>query len=203
VANRFQPTLDNACRGHRSLTRGHSASSLNDPTLQKSDAAMTPKGFAAFQSAETLSITSSDFIALSQARSSLGDLRAALAVLERADPSRRRLGADSSLDASARQSEASSPAASAVSAKWRADPVLGPVADLSTCSIGGVVPIGVFRSYPPALVRVSCISPCQPKGDKSCRRTTWPGSAEPFYFPCSLSRMQRSPSGSSMNGLQG
>ena len=91
---------------------------------------MTPKGFAAFQSAETLSITSSDFIALSQARSSLGDLRAALAVLERADPSRRRLGADSSLDASARQSEASSPAASAVSAKWRADPVLGPVADL-------------------------------------------------------------------------
>ena len=89
VANRYQTTLDDTCRCHRSPTRGYSASLLNDPTLRKGDVVMTPKGFLVFQGAKTRSITSSDFVALSQARSLPKDLRAALVDLEPAGASQR------------------------------------------------------------------------------------------------------------------
>ena len=117
VANRYQTTLDDTCRCHRSLTRDYSASSLNDPTLRKGDVVMTPKGFVVFQGAKTRSITSSDFVALSQARSLPKDLRAALIDMERAGASQRQVGADSSPGASTRQSEALTPLVTAVSAK--------------------------------------------------------------------------------------
>ena len=117
VANRYQTTLDNTCTCHRAPTRGYSESLLNDPTLRKGDVVMTPKGFVVFQGAKTRSIASSDFVALSQARSLPKDLRAALVDMERAGPSQRQLGAYSSLGAPARQSEALTPLASAASAK--------------------------------------------------------------------------------------
>ena len=69
VANRYQTTFDNTCRCHRSLTPDYSASVLNDPTLRKGDVVMTSKGLLVFQGAKTGAITSSDFVALSQARS--------------------------------------------------------------------------------------------------------------------------------------
>ena len=69
VANRYQTTFDNTCRCHRSLTPGYSSSVLNDPTLRKGDIVMTPKGLLVFQGANTRTMTSSDFVALSQARS--------------------------------------------------------------------------------------------------------------------------------------
>jgi hypothetical protein len=117
VANRYQTTLDNTCTCHRSPTRGYSESLLNDPTLRKGDVVMTPKGFVVFQGAKTRSITSSDFVALSQARSLPKDLRAALVDMERAGPSQRQVGAYSSPSASERQSQVLSPLASVVSAK--------------------------------------------------------------------------------------
>ena len=100
VANRYQTTFDNTCRCHRSLIRGYSASSLNDPTLRKGDLVMTPKGFLVFQGAKTRPVTSSDFVALSQAPSLPKDLRAALVAMERAGASQRQVGAYSSLGAS-------------------------------------------------------------------------------------------------------
>jgi hypothetical protein len=117
VANRYQTTLDNTCTCHRSPTHGYSASLLNDPTLRKGDVVMTPEGFVVFQGAKTRSITSSDFVALSQARSLPKDLRAALVDMERAGPSQRQVGAYSSPSASERQSQVLSPLASVVSAK--------------------------------------------------------------------------------------
>jgi hypothetical protein len=117
VANRYQTTLDDTCRCHRSLTRDYSASLLNDPTLRKGDVVMTSKGFVVFQGAKNRSITSSDFVPLSQARSLPKDLRAALVGMERADPSQSQVGAYSSLGASAGQSEALTPLALAGSAK--------------------------------------------------------------------------------------
>jgi hypothetical protein len=78
---------------------------------------VTPKGFLVFQGAKTRSITSSDFVALSQARSLPKDLRAVLVDMERAGASQRQVGADSSPSASARQSQVLTPLASAVSAK--------------------------------------------------------------------------------------
>jgi len=117
VANRYQTTLDKTCRCHRSLTRDYSAAVLNDPTLRKGDVVVTPKGFVVFQGAKTRSITSSDFVALSQARSLPKDLRAALVAMERAGPSQPQVGVDSSLGASARRSEVLTPLALAGSAK--------------------------------------------------------------------------------------
>ena len=117
VANRYQTTLDKTCRCHRSLTRDYSAAVLNDPTLRKGDVVVTPKGFVVFQGAKTRSITSSDFVALSQARSLPKELRAALVAMERAGPSQPQVGADSSLGASARRSEVLTPLALAGSAK--------------------------------------------------------------------------------------
>jgi hypothetical protein len=117
VANRYQTTLDDTCRCHRSLTRDYSASLLNDPTLRKGDVVMTPKGFVVFQGAKTRSITSSDFVALSQARFLPKDLPAALLAMERAGPSQPQVGAYPSLGASVRQSEALTPLAFAGSAK--------------------------------------------------------------------------------------
>ncbi|MGO9422229.1 DUF2865 domain-containing protein [Roseiarcus sp.] len=117
VANRYRTTLDDTCRCHRSLTRDYSASLLNDSTLRKGDVVMTPKGFMVFQGGKTRSITSSDFVALSQARSLPKDLRAALVDMERAGASQRQVGADSSPRESARRSEALPPLATAVSAK--------------------------------------------------------------------------------------
>jgi hypothetical protein len=117
VANRYRTTLDNTCRCHRSLTRHYSASLLNDPTLRKGDVVMTPEGFVVFQGANAHSITSSNFVALSQARALPEDLRAALAAMERAGPSQRQVDADSSPGVSTRQGQVSAPLASAASAK--------------------------------------------------------------------------------------
>jgi hypothetical protein len=117
VANRYQSALDNTCSCHRSLTRGYSAAVLNDPALRKGDVVVTPKGFLVFQGAKSRSITSSDFVALSQAHSLPKDLRAALVAMERAGASQPRVGADWSLGASARQSEVLTPLALAGSAK--------------------------------------------------------------------------------------
>jgi hypothetical protein len=117
VANRYRTTFDGACRCHRSLTRDYSASLLNDPTLRNGDVAMTSKGFVVFQGAKARSVTSADFVALSQARSLPKDLRAALVAMERAGPSQRQVGTDPSLGASARQSQVLTPLASAASAR--------------------------------------------------------------------------------------
>ena len=117
VANRYQTTSDNTCRCHRSLARGYSAAVLNDPTLRKGDVVVTPKGFLVFQGAKARSITSSDFVALSQARSLSKDLRATLVDMERAVASQSQGDADASPSASASRSQASTPLASAVSAK--------------------------------------------------------------------------------------
>jgi hypothetical protein len=117
VANRYQTTLDSTCRCHRSPTRGYSAAVLNDPTLRRGDVVVTPKGFLVFQGAKTRSITPSDFVALSQARSLPKELRAVLVAMERASASRPQVEADSSPSASQRQSHALTPVAFAGSAK--------------------------------------------------------------------------------------
>jgi hypothetical protein len=117
VANRYQTTSDSACRCHRSLAHGYSASSLNDPTLRKGDVVVTPEGFLVFEGAKTRSITPSDFVVLSQARSLSKDLRAALVGMERAGASKPQVGADSSLGAPPRRSQALIPLALAGSAK--------------------------------------------------------------------------------------
>ena len=90
VANRYRTTLDDTCRC-RSPIHGYSESLLNDPTLRKGDVVMTPKGFVVFQGAKARSITSSDFVALSQARSLSKDLRATLVDMERAGLSQRQV----------------------------------------------------------------------------------------------------------------
>ena len=117
VANRYRSTLDNACRCRRAPARGYSSSLLNDPTLRKGDVVMTPRGFLVFQGAKTRSITPSDFVALSQARSLPDGLRAALIEMERAGASQRQVGVDSSPSASARHNQALIPLASAASAR--------------------------------------------------------------------------------------
>jgi hypothetical protein len=117
VANRYRTTLDETCRCHRSLARSYSASSLNDPTLRKGDVVTTPRGFVVFQGAKTRSIAASDFVALSQARSLPEDLRAALVAMERASPSQRQVGADASPGVVAPWRQASTPLATAASAK--------------------------------------------------------------------------------------
>ena len=96
VANRYQTTFDNTCRCHRSLTPGYSSSVLNDPTLRKGDIVMTPKGLLVFQGANTRTMTSSDFVALSQARSLPKSLRADLVAMEPAGASQPQVGATSS-----------------------------------------------------------------------------------------------------------
>jgi hypothetical protein len=117
VANRYQIKLDNTCSCHRSPIRGYSDLLLNDPTLQKGDVVTTARGFVVFQGAKTGSIASSDFVALSQARSLPKDLRAILVDMERAGASQRQVGADSSPVASARQNQVSTPLAFVGSAK--------------------------------------------------------------------------------------
>ncbi len=117
VANRYRTTSDATCRCHRSLARGYSAAVLNDPTLRKGDVVVTPKGFLVFQGVKTRSITPSDFVALSQARSLPKELRAALVAMERASASQPQLGAYSSLGAPARHSEVLTPLALAGSPK--------------------------------------------------------------------------------------
>ena len=117
VANRYRTTLDDTCRCHRSPIRGYSESLLNDPTLRKGDVVMTPKGFVVFQGAKARSITSSDFVALSQARSLSQDLRATLVDMERAGPSQRQVDVYASPSASQRQYRASTPVSFAGSAK--------------------------------------------------------------------------------------
>jgi hypothetical protein len=117
VANRYQTTFDDTCSCRHSPISGYSASSLTDPTLRKGDLVMTPKGFLVFQGAKTRSVTSSDFVALSQAPSLSKDLRAALVAMERAGASQRQVGADSSLGASVSQGQASAPPTSVVSAR--------------------------------------------------------------------------------------
>jgi hypothetical protein len=111
VANRYQTKLDNACSCHRSPAYGYSESLLNDPTLQKGDVMVTPKGFVVFQGAKTRSIASSDFVALSRARSLPKDLRAILVDMERAGAPQRQVGVYSSPSASARQNQLSTPLA--------------------------------------------------------------------------------------------
>jgi hypothetical protein len=117
AANRYRTTLDDACRCHRSFTRDYSASLLNDRTLRKGDVVMTAKGFVVFQGAKTRSIASSDFVALSQARSLPEGLRSTLTDMERAGTSQRQVGAYASPSASASERQTSTPLASAVSAR--------------------------------------------------------------------------------------
>ena len=117
VANRYQTAFDNTCRCHRSLTPDYSASLLNDPTLRKGDVVMTSKGLVVFQGANTRTITSADFVALSQARSLPNGLRAALVALAPAGASQPRAGAAKSPSAAQRQSRVLPPLASAVSAR--------------------------------------------------------------------------------------
>jgi len=117
VANRYRTLNDDTCRCRRELPHGYSESLLNDPTLRKGDVVMTPKGFVVFQGAKTRSIASSDFVALSQARSLPKDLRAALVDMERAGPSQRQVGVYSSPSAYQGQSRATTPVALAGSAK--------------------------------------------------------------------------------------
>ena len=117
VANRYQTTFDNTCRCHRSLTPGYSESVLNDPTLRKGDIVVTSNGFLVFQGANSGAITSSDFVALSQARSLPKGLRAAVVALEPVGASLREVGAASSLSASRRQRRALTPLASALLAR--------------------------------------------------------------------------------------
>ena len=117
AANRYQTVLDHACSCHHSAAAGYSESLLNDPTLRKGDVVMTPKGFVVFQGAKTRSITSSDFVALSQARSLPEGLRATLIDIERAGTQQRQAGANSSPSSTASQSQASTPLASSASAK--------------------------------------------------------------------------------------
>jgi len=117
VANRYRTTLDDTCRCRRSSGRGYSDSLLNDPTLRKGDVVMTPKGFVVFQGAKTRSITPSDFVALSQARSLPKELRATLVDMERAGVSQRQVGAYSSPSSSASLNRALTPLASAAPAK--------------------------------------------------------------------------------------
>jgi hypothetical protein len=117
TANRYQSTLDNACRCRRSPAPGYSSSSLSDPTLRKGDVVMTPEGFVVFQGAKARSSSSSDFVALSQARSLPDDLRASLVDMERAGASQRRAGAVASPSAADHQSRALTPLASAAPAK--------------------------------------------------------------------------------------
>ena len=100
VANRYRTTFDNTCRCHRSLIRGYSASALTDPTMRKGDLVMTSKGFLVFEGAKTRSVTPSDFVALSQARSLPKDLRTALVAMESASALQRQVGAAPSLGAS-------------------------------------------------------------------------------------------------------
>jgi hypothetical protein len=113
VAFRYRTTLDNTCTCRRSPSRGYSESLLNDPTLRKGDVVMTPKGFVVFQGAKTGSITSSDFVALSEARSLSKGLRATLVDMERAGPSQRQVGAYSSPSSSPHQHRMLTPLASA------------------------------------------------------------------------------------------
>ena len=117
VADRYRTALDNTCTCHRSPARGYSESMLNDPTLRKGDVVMTPNGFVVFRGAKARSITSSDFVALSEARSLPKDLRATLVDMERAGPSQRQVGVYSSPSASQRQSRVWVPLASAGPAK--------------------------------------------------------------------------------------
>ena len=70
---------------------------------------MTSKGLRVFQGGRTGAITSSDFVALSQARSLPKGLCAALVALEPAGASQPQVGTAASLSAAQRQSHASAP----------------------------------------------------------------------------------------------
>lgn len=87
TAGRYRTTLDASCRCHRSPTRDYATALLKDPTLRKGDIVMTPNGLAAFQGATPGAKKSTDFVALSQARSVSKDLRASLSAVRVADPS--------------------------------------------------------------------------------------------------------------------
>jgi hypothetical protein len=115
AAFRYRTTLDNTCACRRRPSLGYSESLLNDRTLQKGDVVMTPRGFVVFQGGKTGSITSSDFVALSEARSLSKNLRATLVEMERAGPSQRQVGVYSSPSASAHQNRVLTPLASAAS----------------------------------------------------------------------------------------
>ena len=116
VANRYRTTLDNACTCHRARTGGgYSDSVLNDPTLRKGDVVMTAKGFVVFEGAKARSITSSDFVVLSRARSLPKDVQATLLDMERAGASQRQV--DPYASPSLGQEQASNRSALAGSAK--------------------------------------------------------------------------------------
>jgi hypothetical protein len=117
TAGRYRTTLDNACTCHRSLAGGYSAAVLNDPTLRKGDVVVTPKGFLVFQGAKTNSITPSDFVALSQARSLPKELRATLVAMERGSAPQPEVGVHATVAMSAPWGNALVPLASAISAK--------------------------------------------------------------------------------------
>jgi len=117
VAYRYRTTFDNTCTCHHSPPRAYSALALADPTLQKGDVVMTPKGFLVFQGAKTRSVASSGFVALSQAPSLPKELRAALIAMERAGASVRQVGVGLAPGASASASAASTPLTPVISAR--------------------------------------------------------------------------------------
>jgi len=115
VAYRYRTTFDNTCTCHRSSVRGYSASALADPTLQKGDVVMTPKGFLVFQGAKTRSVASPGFVAVSQAASLPKELRASLIAMERAGATMREVGAGLAQGASASGARTSPPPTPVVS----------------------------------------------------------------------------------------
>ncbi|HEY5206240.1 MAG TPA: hypothetical protein VIJ63_16795, partial [Roseiarcus sp.] len=83
---------------------------------RKGDVVVTPTGFLVFQGCKTRSITPSDFVALSQARSLPKELRAALVAMERWSTAQPQVGVHATIAVSAPNS-ALAPLASTISAK--------------------------------------------------------------------------------------
>jgi hypothetical protein len=82
TAHRYRTSYDSACVCHRS-SQGFTALSLNDSTLRRGDAVMTPSGLMVFQGAKSRSMSRSGFVPVSQAAGLAKAPRAALLALER------------------------------------------------------------------------------------------------------------------------
>ena len=100
VASRYRTTLDSACTCHRSPAHGYSRFHAERSHAAKGRCGDDAKRIVVFQGAKTRSITSSDFVALSEARSLSKDLRTTLVDMERAGPSQRQVGVYTSPSAS-------------------------------------------------------------------------------------------------------
>ncbi len=82
TAHRYRASYDSACVCHYS-PQGFTALSLNDSTLRRGDAVMTPSGLMVFQGAKSRSVSRSGFAPVSQAAGLAKAPRAALLALER------------------------------------------------------------------------------------------------------------------------